>query len=77
MTEYIGPIHYIPHHGVTKASSSSTPLRIVFNTCEMANSFNGFFTSIADEILKKLKFEGKSFKDYLTNSLNNSFYIYD
>ena len=28
--EYSGPVHYIPHHGVTKTSASSTPLRVVF-----------------------------------------------
>ena len=40
----------------------------------MANSFNHFFTSIADEILKKRKYAGnKSFSDYLQNPLCNSF----
>ena len=44
---------------------------------EMANSFNGYFTSIADDILKNRKFEGhKSFRDYLTNPMNNSFFLY-
>lgn len=31
MHSYDGPIYYIPHHEVLKPSSSSTPLRIVFN----------------------------------------------
>ena len=31
MQSYAGPVHYIPHHEVLKPSSSSTPLRIVFN----------------------------------------------
>ena len=33
--------------------------KIITDPCEMANSFlTDFFTSIADEILKKRKFEG-------------------
>ena len=44
----------------------------------MADKFNGYFTSIAEEILKSRKFEGnKSFTDYLNNPLNNSFLLYD
>ena len=35
---YNGPVHYIPHHGVIKESSTSTPLRIVFNS---SSSFMG------------------------------------
>ena len=50
----------------------------ITNPTKMANTFNGYFTSIADNILKKRKFEGnKSFQDYLTNPLNNSFFLYD
>ena len=29
---YDGPVHYIPHHGVVKPESKSTPLRIVYNS---------------------------------------------
>ena len=44
----------------------------------MANKFNNFFTSIADDILKKRKFEGnKSFRDYLSNPLPNSILFFD
>ena len=35
---YDGPVHYVPHHGVLKESSLSTPLRIVFNS---SSSFMG------------------------------------
>ena len=32
MKSYDGPVHYITHHAVIKRESSSTPVRIVFNT---------------------------------------------
>lgn len=32
LKRYDGPIHYIPHHEVLKPESSSTPLRIVFDS---------------------------------------------
>ena len=45
---------------------------------EIANSFNKYFTSIADDILKKIKYEGhKSFHEYLLNSMNKSILIYN
>ena len=44
----------------------------------MANAFNDFFTSIADDILKKRKFEGsKSFRDFLLNPLPNSLLLFE
>ena len=50
----------------------------ITNPNEIANSFNQYFTSIADDILKKRKYEGhKSFHEYLLNSTNQSFLIYD
>ena len=43
----------------------------------IANTFNKYFTSIADNILKKRKYEGKkSFKDYLPEPLPNSMALY-
>ena len=40
---------------------------------EISNSFNKYFTSIADNILKKRKFTGsKSFRDYLPDPIPNS-----
>ena len=45
---------------------------------KIANQFNGYFASIAEEILKKRKFKGtKSFKDYLSNPLCNSFVFHE
>ena len=44
---------------------------------EIANKFNNFYTSIADSILAKRKYNGnKSFHDYLTNPLDISMALY-
>ena len=44
---------------------------------EISNAFNKYFTSIADNILKKRKYEGKkSYKDYLPEPLPNSIALY-
>ena len=44
---------------------------------EISNSFNKYFTSIADNILKRRKFTGsKSFRDYLPDALPNSIAIH-
>ena len=44
---------------------------------EIANKFNNFYTSIADSILDKRKYNGnKSFKDYLNNPLDISMALY-
>ena len=52
----------IIHDGVT-----------ITDPTEIANKFNNFYTSIADDILEKRKYSGsKSFKDYLSNPLNIS-----
>ena len=40
----------------------------------ISNSFNDYFTSIADNILKKRKYEGsKSYRDFLANRLTEDF----
>ena len=33
--EHKGPVHYIPHHAVLRPDSTSTPVRIVFNSSSM------------------------------------------
>ena len=44
----------------------------------IANKFNKFYTSIAENILKKRKFGGKkNYNDYLGNQLPNSFVIHE
>ena len=45
---------------------------------DIANSFNKYYASIADEILKKRKYNGnKSFTDYLTNPSEKTFALFD
>ena len=45
---------------------------------DIADTFNDYYTSIAENILAKRKFNGhKSFKDYLKNPLNNTITLYD
>ena len=40
----------------------------------ISNSFNDYFTSIADKILEKRKYEGpKSFRDFLSNRMTENF----
>ena len=52
--------------------------KVITDPTEMANNFNNFFTSIADDILKKRKFAGnKSFRDYLSNPLTHSILLYE
>ena len=42
----------------------------------IANCFNKFYVSIADDILKKRKYTGKkAYKDFLKNPLNNTFVL--
>ena len=41
---------------------------------EIANAFNTYFTTIADDLLSKKKYNGdKHYTEYLSNSLPNSF----
>ena len=50
--------------------------QIITDQTEIANEFNNYFTSAADEILKKRKYHGnKSFRDYLLSPLANSFVL--
>ena len=47
--EYSAPVHYIPHHGVTK-TKSSTPLRVVFNSSavSMGHKLNDYWAKGPD-----------------------------
>ena len=67
-----------------KTKSSDYPSCIVdkSNTItdptEIANKFNNFYTSVADNILEKRKYNGnKSYKDYLNNPLEHSMALYE
>ena len=45
---------------------------------EISNSFNDYFTSIADEILKKRKYNGtSSYRDFLSNRILENFVFED
>ena len=48
--DYKGPVHYIHHHEVLKPESSSTPLRIVFNSSAsyMGQKLNDFWAKGPD-----------------------------
>ena len=51
--------------------------RSITDPVEMANKFNDFYVSIADNILKERKYNGnKHFSDYLRNPLTNSIVFY-
>ena len=47
---YGGPVHYVPHHGIMKESSLSTPLRIVFNSSStfMGHKLNDYWAKGPD-----------------------------
>ena len=46
----------------------------ITNPIDISNSFNDYFTSIADEILKKRKYNGtKSYRDFLSSRLLENF----
>ena len=41
----------------------------------IANTFNNFFTSVAEIVHSKIKFSNKSFKKFLSSEINDSFLI--
>ena len=41
----------------------------------IANTFNNFFTSVAETVHSKIKFSNKSFRDFLSSEINDSFII--
>ena len=50
IANYKGPVYFIPHHGIYKSTSSSTPLRIVFNSsCSfMGSKINDYWAKGPD-----------------------------
>ena len=52
-------------------------INITNNPNEIAQRFNDYFSSIAEELILKRKYEGKKmFTDYLKKPNNNSFYMF-
>ncbi len=50
----------------------------ITDPADIANKFNDYYTTVADNILDKRKYNGKqSFKIHLKNPLNNSITLYD
>ena len=48
---------------------------VITETKEICNSFNDYFSNIAEEILKKRKYDGnKSYDEFLNNPMHNSFF---
>ena len=41
----------------------------------IASTFNNFFTSVAEIVHSKIKFSNKSFKNFLSSEINDSFLI--
>ena len=41
----------------------------------IANTFNNFFTSVADTVHSKIKFSNKLFSNFLSSEINDSFII--
>ena len=52
MKRYEGPVHYLQHHEIVKPTSSSTPLRIVFNSSAsfMGHALNDYWAKGPDVI---------------------------
>ena len=42
---------------------------------QIANTFNNSFTSVAESVHSKIKFSNKSFKNFLSSEINDSFLI--
>ena len=52
--------------------------KTITNPKEIANTFNSYYTSVADDILNKRKYEGNTHHtDYLPNPLESTFVIYE
>ena len=64
-----------------KHKNSDTPSTIrndesyINDPIAIANTFNNFFTSIAETVQSKIKFSNKSFKSFLSTKNNDSFII--
>ena len=48
---------------------------VITNPYDIANTFNNYFSSIADTAKENIKYSHKHFSDYLNNQCNNSTFI--
>ena len=52
--------------------------KTITNPKDIANTFNKYYTSVADDIIKQRKYEGNTLhSDYLKNPLNSTFAVYE
>ena len=64
-----------------KQKNNETPLLItkdekyINHPVSITNTFNNFFTSVAEIVHSKIKFSNKSFKKFLSSEINDSFLI--
>ena len=48
----------------------------ISNPCDIANTFNNYFTSIAKKAKENINYSHKHYSDYLSDKCKNSFFIY-
>ena len=66
---------------INEAKNNYTPSLItkdekyINDTVSIANTFNNFFTFVAEIVYSKIKFSNKSFKKLLSSEINDSFLI--
>ena len=64
-----------------KQENNNTPWLItkdekyITDPVSVADAFNNFFTSVAEIIHSKIKFSNKSFRNFLSSEINDSFII--
>ena len=64
-----------------KQKNNNTPSLItkdekyINDPVSIANIFNKFFTSVAEIVHSKIKFSNKSFRNFLSSEVNDSFII--
>ena len=66
---------------INEAKNNGTPSLItedekyINNIVSIANTFNKFFTSLTVNVHSKIKFSNKSFRNFLSSEINDSFTI--
>ena len=64
-----------------KQENNNTPWLItkdekyINDPVSVADTFNNFFTSVAEIVHSKIKFSNKSFRNFLSSEINDSFII--